>query len=37
MKIKKIGYTVPKEKIVNQYKEDNNNTYSCNYIKNLNK
>ena len=35
MKIKKIGYTVPKGQIVNQYNEDDNNTYSCNYINNL--
>lgn len=32
MKIKKIGYTVPKGQIVNQYNEDDNNTYGCGYI-----
>ena len=35
MKIKKIGYTVPKGQIVNQYNEDEDNTYGCNYINNL--
>lgn len=35
MKIKKIGYTVPKGQIVNQYNEDDDNTYGCNYINNL--
>ena len=35
MKIKKIGYTVPKGQIVNQSNEDEDNTYGCNYINNL--
>lgn len=35
MKIKKIGYTVPKGQIVNQYNEDEDNTYGCVYINNL--
>lgn len=35
MKIKKIGYTVPKGQIVNEYNEDEDNTYGCGYINGL--